>query len=90
MHELLTKFYQGKNKEINIDIPNFKPFIMYTEGSYFGDHDIIPEMSLRYDGMFTRDSTCIIKDKSSLFSLDIASLKKLKKAFKDIFEEMIY
>jgi len=52
------------------------PFIIYVEGSYFGDSDILKQKK-----PYVRDSTAVVEDISSLFVLSREFLMSLRRSF---------
>lgn len=45
------------------------PIILYSQGSYFGDSDILPRMSLEHFDDKGRDSTAVCDSKCKIFTM---------------------
>ena len=45
------------------------PIILYSQGSYFGDSDILPKLSLEHHDDKGRDTTAICDSKCKIFSM---------------------
>ena len=47
------------------------PIILYSEGSYFGDSDILPNLSIDHRNDKGRDSTAICDSKCKIFTMSM-------------------
>lgn len=65
---------EHNNLQFNRDL--IFPFIIYVEGSYFGDSDILKQKK-----PYLRDSTAVVEEISSLFVLSREFLMSLRRSF---------
>lgn len=65
-----------------------RAFIYYTEGGYFGDGDVLPNLSghCNFKG---RDSNCMGDKETTIFVLGLEEIRRIKRQFEDVFSEML-
>lgn len=68
-----------------------RPFILYSQGSYFGDSDILPKLSnvSKKSEDLGRDSTAFCDSQCKIFSMRMNEIIKIKDNFQDVYNEML-